>query len=58
MPGRTDLEGDQVVEFVAPVGSGGEAEPAPGRDLLDGVLKCCGWEVVALVGDYEAVPGC
>lgn len=37
VPDRPDLESDQVIELVAAVGSGGQAKPAPGRDLLDHV---------------------
>jgi hypothetical protein len=41
VPDRPDLESDQVIELVAAVGSGGQAKPAPGRDLLDRVLERC-----------------
>jgi len=50
------LEGDQVIEFVAP--GRGEAEPAPDRDLLDGVLERGRWYVVAFVSDHEPVSTC
>ena len=33
------LQGDQVIELVTAVGSGGQAEPAASRDLLDGILE-------------------
>ena len=39
------------------VGGGGQAEPAPGWDLLDRVLERRRWDVVAFVGDYQPVPG-
>src|SRR5260370_39476208 len=52
--GRADLEGDQVVELVAPVGGSGQPEPAPGRDLLDGVLERRSRDVVAFVGRSPA----
>jgi len=35
VPDRANLQGDQVVKLVTPVGGGGQAEPAPTRDLLD-----------------------
>ena len=35
VPGRPDLDSDQIIELVAAVGSSGEAKPAPGLDLLD-----------------------
>ena len=57
MPDRTDLHGDEVVELVAPVRGGGQAKPAPDRDLLDGVLEGGRWHVVALSGDDQAVSG-
>src|SRR5262245_17515738 len=57
MPDRADVHGDEVVELVAPVRGGGQAEPAPCRDLPDGVLEGCGWYVVALVRDDQPVAG-
>ena len=55
VPGRSDLPRDEVVELVAPVRSGGKAEPAARRDLPDGVLERCGRDVVAFVGNHQAV---
>ena len=57
MPAGTDLHGDEVVELVSPVRGGGQAKPAPDRDLLDGVREGGSWHVVALVGDYQPVSG-
>jgi hypothetical protein len=37
LPDRANLQGDQVVKLVPLVWSGSQAEPAPGRDLLDRV---------------------
>jgi hypothetical protein len=54
---RADLHGDEVVELVAPVGGGGQAEPPPRSYLPDGVLERGGGDVVALVGDDQPVPG-
>ena len=48
---------DEVVELVAPVRGGGQAEPAADRDLLDGLLEGCCRNVVALVGDGQPVGG-
>jgi len=56
VPDRADVHGDEVVELVAPVRGGGQAEPAPDRDLPDGILEGGGWHVVALVGDDKPVP--
>jgi hypothetical protein len=52
-----ELEADEVIELVAAVWGGGQAEPAAGRDLLDGVLKRGGRHVMAFVDDYKAVAG-
>src|SRR5262249_59924993 len=49
--------GDEVVELVAPVRGGGQAEPAPYRDLLDGILEGGSWHVVTLVRNDQPVPG-
>ena len=57
MPAGTDLHGDEVVELVSRVRGGGQAKPAPDRDLLDGVREGGSWHVVALVGDYQPVSG-
>jgi hypothetical protein len=57
MPDGTDLHGDEVVELVARVGGGGQAKPAPDRDLFDGERAGGSWHVVALVGDYQPVSG-
>src|SRR5215510_3881803 len=57
VPDRPHLHSDQVVELVAAVRGGGEPEPAPCRDLLDRVLERGGRDVVAFVGDDQAVPG-
>jgi hypothetical protein len=54
---RADLHGDEVVELVAPVRSGGQPEPPPGADLPDCVLERGGGDVVALIGDDQPVPG-
>jgi hypothetical protein len=56
MPDRSDVHGDEVVKLVAPVWGSGQSEPAPYRDLPDGVLEGSGWHVVALVGDDQPVP--
>ncbi len=55
--GRADVQADEVVELVASVGGGGKAEPAAGGDLFDGVGERGGRDVVAFVGDDEAVAG-
>jgi hypothetical protein len=34
MPDRANLQGDQVVKLVAPVGGGRQAEPAPVREWV------------------------
>ena len=52
-----ELEGNEVVESVAAVRGGGQAEPAPSRDVPDGVLERRGGDVVALVDDDQAVAG-
>jgi hypothetical protein len=57
VPGLTDLPGDQIVELVAPVGRGCQPEPATGRDLPDGVGERRRWDMVAFVGDHQAIPG-
>src|SRR5262249_37073155 len=57
VPYRSHLHGDQVVELVAAVRGGGQAEPAPCRDLLDRVLERGGRDVMAFVSDDKAVPG-
>src|SRR5206468_6000528 len=57
VPDRSYLQGDQVIELVAAVRGGGQAEPAPCRDLLDRVLERGGRDVMAFVGDDKAVPG-
>ena len=54
---RTDLHGYEVVELVSRVRGGGQAKPAPDRDLLNGVREGGSWHVVALVGDYQPVSG-
>jgi hypothetical protein len=51
VPDWANLQGDQVVKLVASVGGGRQAEPAPGRDLLDRVLERRRRDVVAFVGD-------
>jgi hypothetical protein len=35
----------------------GQPEPAPGWDLLDGMLERRCWDVVAFVRDHQPVPG-
>jgi hypothetical protein len=57
VPYRTYLHGAQVVELVAAVRGGGQAEPAVCRDRLDRVLERGGRDLVAFVGDDQAVPG-
>ena len=57
MPDRSDLHSDQVIELVAAVRGGGQPEPAPCRDLLDRMLERSGRDVMAFVGDDQAVPG-
>ena len=42
MPDRADVHGDEGVELVAPVRGGGQAEPAPDRDLPDSILELFG----------------
>src|SRR6266516_1174903 len=56
VPGGSNLEGYEVVQLVAPVGGGSQAEPPPDRDLPDGMLERGCWHVVAFVGDYQPVP--
>jgi hypothetical protein len=53
VPDWSQLHGDQVVELVAAVRSGGQPEPAPGRDLLDRVPERGGRDVMAFVGDDQ-----
>jgi hypothetical protein len=55
VPDRADLEVGQVVELVAPVGGGGQAEPAAGGDLLDRVLERRRRDMMAFVGDDQAI---
>jgi hypothetical protein len=55
VPDRAEVQGDQVVELVPAVRSGGQPEPAPRRDLLDRVLERRGRDVVALIGDDQPV---
>lgn len=50
-----ELEADQVVEAVAPIGSGGESEPVARGDRADGGLKRGRRDVVALIDDDLAV---
>jgi hypothetical protein len=57
MPDRADLHGDQVIELVAPVWGGGQAEPAVCWDLFDRVLKGRRGNVMTLIGDYQPVSG-
>jgi len=57
VPDRADLQSDQVVESVTPVGSGGQPEPATGRDLFDRMLERRGGHVVAFVRDHQPIPG-
>ena len=57
VPDGTDLQRDQVVKLVAPVRGGRQAEPAPGRDLLDGVLERCRRDMVAFIRDHQPIPG-
>jgi hypothetical protein len=52
---RAELEADQVVEAVAPVGRGGEPDPAARRDGADGGLERGCRDVVALIDDDLAV---
>src|SRR4051794_41889759 len=54
---RAELQTDEVIELVTAVGSGGEPEPVSGRDLLDRVLECRSWDVMALVHDDLPVVG-
>jgi hypothetical protein len=56
MPDRAHLHSDGVVELVVPIRGGGQAEPAPYRDLLNGILERGGWHVVVLIGDDQPVP--
>ena len=46
------MHGDEVVEFVAPIRGGGQAEPTPDRDLPDGMFEGGGRDVVALVSNH------
>jgi hypothetical protein len=57
VPYLAGLQVDEVIELVAPVWGGGQAQPAAGGDLADGVGECRSRDVVAFVGDDEAVPG-
>src|SRR5215212_6070580 len=52
---RAELQGDEVVELVAPVRRGGQPEPAAGRDLPDSLLEGGGGHVVTLVDHYQPV---
>ncbi len=57
MADGADLDGDEIVEPVAPVEGGGQPEPAAHRDLPDRVLECRRGDVVALVGHDQPVAG-
>ena len=46
---------DQVIKLVAPVGGGGQSEPASRGDLFDGVLECGSRDVVAFVDDDKPI---
>lgn len=52
VPDRTELQGDEVVELVPPAGSGGQPDPATGRDLPDRVLERGGRHMVAFVDHH------
>ena len=54
---RTELQGDEVVELVPPIGGGGQPDPPTGRDLPDRMLERGGWHMVAFVDHHQAVPG-
>ena len=57
MAGRAAVHGDDGLEPVAPVGGGGEPDPATCRDLFDARLEGDGGDVVALVDDHQPVAG-
>jgi hypothetical protein len=53
--GGAELQADKVVELVASVGGGGQAEPTAGRDLADGVLEGRSGNVVAFIDHDQPV---
>src|SRR5229473_3970974 len=57
VPGRPDLQGDQVIEPVAAVGRGGQPEPAARWDLPDRMLERRCRKMMALISDHEPVSG-
>ena len=57
MPDGTELLGDQLVELVAAIRSGGQPDPAAGTDLAHCVLERRGRYVVTFVDDHQAVSG-
>ncbi len=57
VPDRADLQRDEVVELVAPVRGGGQAEPAARRDLPDDLLERRGRNMVTFIGDDQPVSG-
>lgn len=52
---RAELQGDEVVELVAPVRRGGQPESAAGRDLPHSMLEGGGGHGVTLVDHHQPV---
>ena len=57
MAGGATVHGNDGLEPIAPVGGGGEPDPAACRDLFDARLEGDGGDVVALVDDRQPVAG-
>ena len=55
MTHRAALHEDHLVETIAPVWSGRQAEPAADRQLANGPLQRGGGEMMAFVGDHQPV---
>lgn len=55
VPDRAQLQGDQIVELIAPVGGRGQPQPPPSRHLPHRVLERSSRNVMALVHYDEAV---
>jgi hypothetical protein len=57
VPGLAHLPADEVIELVAPARRCGQAQPAARRNLPDGVGERRGRDVMAFIGDDQAVAG-
>ena len=55
VPHRPELQGDQIVQLVASVGSCRQTQPPPRGDLAYGVLERRRWNVVAFIDDHQPV---